>query len=225
MKFDHDRFINLYKSEYGALDTEQSAGLSALLGFLERDNHLSDVRWSAYILATVKYECADRWQPIEEPGKGHGMPYGTPVTVRIEDGKVYTNTYHSRGYVPLRWVDNYRKMSYNLNLGDDVLIHPELALDAPIAYRIMSFGMRNGFFAGARLVDYISGAKCEYYHARQIINGLNQAALIEGYAQKLEGLLRQSSSGKVGGKGASTDSEYKSTKGSKSPFWPVLRKK
>jgi len=195
MKFDHDKFIGLYKLQYGALDNTQTSGLSGLLGFFEKDNHVSDMRWAAYMLATVKHECANRWQPIEEIGKGQGMVYGTPIKVRGNDGKTYTNTYYGRGYVQLTWVDNYRKMSYNLNLGDDILIHPERALEASIAYRIMSFGMRNGFFTGARLSDYISDSQCDYYDARQIINGHDQAALIQGYAQKLEVLLRESSDG------------------------------
>jgi surface antigen len=204
MEFDHDKFINLYKSEYGTLDNSQASGLSGLLGFLEQDNHLNDVRWAAYMLATVKHECANLWQPIEEFGKGQGMPYGIPVTVSGSDGKTHTNTYYGRGYVQLTWVDNYRKMSYNLNLGDDVLIHPERALEAPVAYRIMSFGMRNGSFTGVGLNDYISGSKCEYYGARQIINGYDQATLIQGYAQKLEGVLRESANGKEGSKGTSS---------------------
>lgn len=201
MKFDHDRFINLYKSAYGALDNIQTCGLSRLLGFSEKDNHVNDVRWAAYMLATVKHECANWWQPIEEFGKGQGMTYGTPVTVKGNDGKTYTNTYYGRGYVQLTWVDNYRKMSYNLNLGDDILIHPERALEASIAYRIMSFGMRNGSFTGARLSDYISGPKCDYYNARQIINAHDEAGLIQGYAQKLEAMLRESSQ-------ATTDAQH-----------------
>jgi surface antigen len=195
MKLDHDKFINLYTLQYGVLDNIQTSGLSGLLGFFEKDNHVNDMRWTAYMLATIKHECANRWQPIEEFGKGQGMAYGTPVKVRGTDGKTYTNTYYGRGYVQLTWADNYRKMSYNLNLDDDILIHPERALETSIAYRIMSFGMRNGSFTGARLSDYISGSKCDYYDARQIINADDQPALIQGYAQKLEVLLRESSNG------------------------------
>lgn len=211
MKFDHDKFINLYKSQYGALDNIQVSGLSGLLGFFEKDNHVNDVRWVAYMLATVKHECVNRWQPIEEFGKGQAMAYGNPVQVRGSDGKIYTNTYYGRGYVQLIWVDNYRKMSYNLNLGDDILIHPERALEASIAYRIMSFGMRNGSFTGVRLGDYISSSKCDYYGARQIINDHDRAASIQGYAQQLEAMLRGSSNGKVEGKCTRIRSETSST--------------
>src|SRR5262249_35346716 len=161
MKFDHEKFISLYKSQYGTLNSSQSSGLSTLLGFLEQDRDVSDMRWAAYMLATVKHECANQWQPIEEYGRGQGMVYGKPVPVQGNDGKTYTNTYYGRGYVQLTWEANYRNMSRNLNLGDEVLIHPERALEPSIAYRIMSFGMRNGSFTGVRLSDFINGSKTD----------------------------------------------------------------
>ena len=204
MKFDHAKFISLYELLYGALDSSQAWGLSGLLSFLEKDNHVNDVRWAAYMLATVKHECTNRWQPSEESGKGQGMVYGNPVTVTVSEGKTYANTYYGRGYVQLKWVGNYREMSYNLNLGDDLLTHPQRALEPSIAYRIMSFGMRNGSFTGLCLKDYISGSKCVYYDARQIVNGFDQAALIQGYADTLEALLRESANEKRDSKGTGT---------------------
>ena len=195
MKFEHQMFISLYEAQYGALDASQASGIDALLGFLEQDTDVSDVRWAAYMLATTKWECADMWQPIEEYGMGQGQPYGNPVTVTGSDGKTYVNTYYGRGYVQLTWEANYQNMSYDLNLGDQLLIHPEQALDPPIAYDIMSFGMRNGSFTGVSLGDLINDSQSDYVDARQIINGLDNAELIAGYASALESLLRQSSAG------------------------------
>ena len=102
MKFDHDQFISLYESQYGTLNSSQASGLGGLLAFVERDNHVNDVRWAAYMLATVKHECANRWQPLEEFGRGQGKVYGNPVTVTVSEGKTYTNTYYGRGFVQLR---------------------------------------------------------------------------------------------------------------------------
>ena len=127
--------------------------------------------------------------------QGPGSALWTPIRVTGSDGKTYVNTYYGRGYVQLTWEANYQNMSRNLNLDDQVLIHPERALEPSIAYRILSFGMRNGSFTGVRLGDYINGSKTDYYDARQIVNGFDQAALIQGYAEKLEALLRQSSNG------------------------------
>ena len=87
MRLDNQKFIKLYEAQYGALDSSQASGLSALLGFLEQDNGVSDLRWAAYMLSTVKHECADRWQPIEEYGKGQGQPYGPPLGLRAATAK------------------------------------------------------------------------------------------------------------------------------------------
>ena len=192
MRVDHEKFLSLYHAQFGALKAGQAAGLRALLGFLEQDSDVRDPRWAAYMLATVKHECADTWQPIAEFGHGKGHPYGQPVTAKGSDGKTYTNTYYGRGYVQLTWSQNYQKMSLSLKLGDALLIHPDRVMEPPVAYQIMSFGMRNGSFTGKRLADFIDGSRCDYNDARRIINGLDQAAKIGGYAAKLEAMLRGS---------------------------------
>jgi surface antigen/uncharacterized protein YraI len=193
MKFDHQMFIKLYEAQWGALGDNQASGIDALLGFLEQDGNVSDVRWAAYMLATTKWECSDTWQPIEEIGMGQGQPYGDPVTVTGSDGQTYVNTYYGRGYVQLTWKANYQNMSSDLNLGDQLLIHPEQALHPPIAYDIMSFGMLNGSFTGVALANFINDSQTDYVDARQIVNGLDHAGDIAGYATTLESLLRQSS--------------------------------
>jgi hypothetical protein len=55
----------------------------------------------------------------------------------------------------------------------------------------MSHGMRHGTFTGKKLADYINATGCDYRNARRIINGVDQAALIAGYATALEGILTQ----------------------------------
>jgi hypothetical protein len=80
-------------------------------------------------------------------------------------------------------------------LGDQLLIHPELALDPPTSYDIMSYGMRNGSFTGVSLSDFINDSQTDYVDARQIVNGLDMAGVIAEYATALESLLRQSSAG------------------------------
>src|SRR5215472_17508838 len=199
MKIDHGKFIGLYKAQYGALNDSQASGMDKLLGFLEQDKDVGDVRWAAYILATVKEECADEWQPVEERGKGQGYPYGNPVPVTGGVGKTYLNAYYGRGYPQLTGADLYRKMSQDLNLGDQLLIHPERALDPTISYNALSFGMRKGAFTGVGLGSFINGSQCDYVNARKIVNGLDAAKQIVDYASALESMLRQSSSGEAPG--------------------------
>ncbi|HEX6036878.1 glycoside hydrolase family 19 protein [Longimicrobium sp.] len=197
MKFDRQKFHDAYAAAFGALPGSKQAGLDALLSAAEADTDITDIRWLAYMFATVKHECADTWKPIEEYGKGKGHKYGQPVTVTDPDGKSYSNAYYGRGYVQLTWDYNYRNMGKVLN--NRLLYEPGLALDADVAYRIMSYGMRNGSFTGARLSRFISGDTCDYVNARKIINGLDQAQRIAGYAQKLEQVLRASAVAAVPG--------------------------
>jgi hypothetical protein len=197
MRFDRDRFFAAYTEAFGAPAQPQKDGLNQILAAAEADTEITDIRWLAYMLATVKHECADRWKPIEEFGKGKGRKYGNPVTVTDPSGKSFTNVYYGRGYVQLTWDWNYRQFGNFLK--NRLLYEPELALDADVAYQIMSYGMRNGSFTGAKLSRFIDGDKCDYVNARKIINGTDQADRIAGYAAKLEKVLRDSAVAAVPG--------------------------
>lgn len=197
MRFDRQKFFDGYTAAFGALNDSQRTGLDALLGAAEADPEITDIRWLAYMFATVKHECAGTWRPIEEYGKGKGYKYGQPVTVTDPAGTSYSNVYYGRGYVQLTWDYNYRNMGKVL--GNRLLYEPPLALDADIAYGIMSYGMRTGSFTGAKLSRFINASTCDYVNARKIINGLDQADRIAGYAQKLETVLRTSAIAAVPG--------------------------
>lgn len=191
MKIDRQTFFAAYEAAFGVISKpERKAGFDRLLAAAENDPHITDIRWLAYMLATVKHECADRWLPIEEFSKGKGLKYGSPVTVKDPEGAEHTNVYYGRGYVQLTWDWNYRAMGQAL--GNRLLYEPQLALDPEVAYRIMSHGMRNGSFTGKGLAKYINDAQCDYVNARRIINGTDRAQTIAGYATKLEAILRAS---------------------------------
>lgn len=192
MKIDHDKWLKAYAEAYGPVVDGARAGLQTLLSFLEADPAIGDVRWAAYMMATVKHECADRWMPIEEFGKGAGRPYGKPVTVTGGDGKSYSNVYYGRGYVQITWRDNYERIGRAIKMDDALLLHPERALDVSVAYHVMSDGMRRGLFTGRKLADYVHDSVCDYRNARQIINALDQADRIKAYADRLESIFRAS---------------------------------
>ncbi|MEA2561581.1 MAG: putative chitinase [Acidobacteriota bacterium] len=196
MRFNHTTFFNGYRELYGKLNQNQVSGVDNLLGYMELDADVSDIRWAAYMLATVKHECADTFQPITERGAKSYFDKYEPGT---KIGKSLGNTvkgdgylYRGRGYVQITGRANYQKMTEKLSLtGDeDLILHPDSALHPNIAYRIMSFGMRAGTFTGKKLSDYINAAKCDYSNARRIINGVDQAAKIEGYAVNFETILK-----------------------------------
>lgn len=196
MRFSHTTFFNGYRDLYGKLNQTQVSGLDNLLGYIELDPDVSDIRWAAYMLATIKHECADTFQPITERGaKSYFDKYEPGTTI----GKNLGNTvkgdgylFRGRGYVQITGRANYQKMTKNLALtGDeDLVLHPDSALHPDIAYRIMSLGMRTGAFTGKKLSDYINAAKCDYKNARRIINALDQADKIQDYAVNFETLLK-----------------------------------
>ncbi|MFP5260643.1 MAG: hypothetical protein ACLGJB_01905 [Blastocatellia bacterium] len=198
MKFNHTTFFNSYREIYGKLNQTQVSGLDNLVGYIELDNDVTDLRWAAYMLATVKHECADTFQPITERGaKSYFDKYEPGTSI----GKNLGNTvkgdgylYRGRGYVQLTGRANYEKMSNNLGLTgeDDLIVRPDNALHPDVAYRIMSYGMRFGSFTSKKLNDYINGTTCDYSNARRIINGTDQAAKIKGYAVNFESVLKSS---------------------------------
>jgi len=132
-----------------------------------------DGRWLAYALATAFHETAGTMQPIPEFGHGRGRPYGEPVNGHV---------YYGRGYVQLTWEHNYAAMSPVV--GADLVADPDLALQPDIAAKVMFYGMEQGTFTGKKLADFIHQDVCDFLHARQIINGMDRASLVAGYAQQ-----------------------------------------
>ncbi|MBZ5618749.1 MAG: hypothetical protein LAQ69_08510 [Acidobacteriia bacterium] len=176
-----------------ALTTSAIQGLNELLASVEQDADISDIRWVAYMLATVKHECANTWQPILERGStSYFDKYnaGTAIGARLGNTQPGDGfKYRGRGYVQITGRNNYGALGKALRLGTQMLDNPELALKPEIAYQIMSYGMRRGAFTGRRLAQFFQGPECDYLNARKIINGLDQAQKIQGYAIALERVL------------------------------------
>ncbi|MDJ0580966.1 hypothetical protein [Crocosphaera sp.] len=155
---------------------------------------ITDVRQIAYILATIKYETASRYQPTTEFGSdealerlyggrkdlGNGMP---------GDGA----RYRGRGYILLTGKFNYQHMNEALNLAgtdNDLVLSPEKALDPIIAYRILASGMKTGHFTGKKLSDFITDEKTDYFHARRTNGDAGPARRIADDAKTFESILR-----------------------------------
>lgn len=160
-------FFDVVRIKFGNLSQQQVDGLNSILS-------LSDglpLQHRAYILATAWHETAHTMQPIPEFGKGAGKSYGT--------------TYYGRGYVQLTWQVNYARASKIV--GADLVAHPDLALRPDIAGQILINGMTAGWFTGKKLSDFAPG---DYYNMRRIVNGMDRAALIAGYAEAFELALK-----------------------------------
>jgi hypothetical protein len=173
--------------------------LLGFFNFLQNDPDIQDIRWAAYMLATVHVETTCSFKPsVEEYGKGAGRPYGKPRQVidllgcRGPKNAVYTNVYYGRGYVQLTHDFNYQAIGKAYGIGEELHINPDKAMDPTIAYFTASYGMRHGTFTkGAhKLSTHINGTKCDYKNARQIINGKDKDIDIAERAAKMEILLR-----------------------------------
>ena len=182
------KFIALYSAQF---PTEKNfKQLENLVRKILSDSAITDIRWIAYMLATVKRECAATWLPIEEWGKGKNKAY--EKAIKVLDPKTQTekrNIYYGRGYVQLTWDYNYASVGQKLGMGDELYLYPEKALEPEIAYKILSMGMREGLFSNARLVQFLSGSNTNYVGARKIINGQDYATQIAKTAADLEQLL------------------------------------
>lgn len=187
-KIDINLFINLYYKQFPRERNKQY--LKRLLTSLMNDTAITDIRWVAYMLATVKRECGATWQPIKEWGLGKRHLYGKEIDVTDPATKISKkNIYYGRGYVQLTWDYNYKKLGNELGVGNNLYINPDKVLDHDVAYKIMSVGMRKGLFAKASLPQFISGKKADYIGARWIINGQDHATEIANDAIMFESLL------------------------------------
>ncbi|HYG47251.1 MAG TPA: glycoside hydrolase family 19 protein [Allosphingosinicella sp.] len=186
--FDHIRTV-LFD---GSLKQSQVTGLTAILDYWEARTATGDDRWLAYLLATAHHETDRTIRPIREYG---GTAYFTrrydpPPTgrnpriardlgnVRPGDGARYCG----RGFVQLTGRRNYT--DWARRLGVDLVGKPDLALDLAIATRILVDGSLLGTFTGKKLSDYLHDEVSDWRNARRVINGLDKANLIAGYALK-----------------------------------------
>jgi putative chitinase len=187
VRFDREIFFDNVRNKLfdGALDQQQVDGCGVILGLWEGQytgTPMSDLRWLAYILATVFHECATTMWPITE--------YGSQSYLQ---GKDYY-PYIGRGFVMITWEENYRRASQELSLTGtrDLVEHPELALDSLIAARILFRGMAEGWFTGKKLGQYFNESKDDPVNARQIVNGNDDDDLIAGYHRQFLAALEAS---------------------------------
>ena len=170
--------------------------------------------WAAYCLATAYHEPGLAMVPVFERGNGDG-PDADPWDDYLEkydtgelarrlgntpeadgDGVLWAG----RGLVQLTGARNYAFANTRLHeLGllsadEDLTRTPDLALRLDVAAAILVFGMLEGWFTAKRLNDFVPApdrVKREHYvAARRVVNGLDRADLIAGYAVEFERALR-----------------------------------
>jgi putative chitinase len=202
--FDRKKFFDAYRVRFGALTQNLVNAFEFLLGQIEQDTRFgttdTDRRQLAYALATFKWETAHTMEPIDEHGGDayFNKRYGPGTKV----GKMLGNTqagdgarFHGRGFVQLTGRANYTKAKTLTK--KDCLTNPDLAKDPALAYEIAIQGMRDGWFTGRKLSQFIKdGASPDYENARTIINGHDQAGKIADLARRFDEVLLESATAK-----------------------------
>lgn len=193
--------FDIIKQGLGKLTQSQVDEINFIVSEFDKDKSVSYPQ-AAYMLATAWHETAARMLPIEEYGQGKNRTYGTwyrnsnSELYAFMDGSKrsaylhskYPYLYYGRGYVQLTWYFNYENASKKI--GVDFLNNPNLVMNKKYAVKIMIQGMKDGWFTGKKLSDYINQSKKDYVGARRIINGTDKDKLISGYAETFEKALR-----------------------------------
>lgn len=151
----------------GHFNSGQVDGLDKILDEWQRRN-LTDLRFLAYMLATVFHETNQTMQPIIEGG---GLKY-----LR---SKAYWPWYGA-GLVQVTWKANYEKFG---------LKSVAEATTWPDCLKPLFDGMLDGMFTGRKLDQYFNTHITDPKHAREIINGHNDMELIAGYYYKFNAAL------------------------------------
>lgn len=153
----------------------------------------------AYVLATAYHETGKTMQPVYEKGpRAYFDKYEPSTKVGKALGNVYAGdgyTFRGRGHIQLTGRANYKKAGQAVGL--DLVNNPDRALDKSVSAHICVVGCLEGWFTGKDLADYIDSVDeadaedlREFANARRVVNGIDKAAAIAGYALAFEKALK-----------------------------------
>lgn len=193
-------FFDSIKSLFGgSLSQGQVDGLNRYIAEARRRRLHPDL--AAYIFATGYHETGGRVQPVREAfaetdegaiaaldkafSKGQLSWVSKPYWRPDDEGKAW----FGRGDVQLTHRTNYETMGELLNV--DLVGNPSLALDPAVSVLVMFEGMLKGLFTGKPLGAYVNPAegKRDYVNARRVVNKLDRADTIAGYAGRFRAAL------------------------------------
>lgn len=196
-------FFDGVKRVTGGLEQPQVDGINLILAEWEKRG-LTEPTWLAYMLATAWHETAHSLQPVIETynaanDKGvnpsletaiarldHAFATGRLKWVKTPYWRKDANgqSWLGRGFVQLTFKTNYQNAQNKTGL--PLVAHPEMMLESAPACRVMFDGMIGGWFTSKKLSDYLGNGKHDFVNARRIINGLDRADDIAGYAHTFE---------------------------------------
>jgi putative chitinase len=181
-------FDGVRKPLFGKLTPTQVRGIEAKLKAFRGQGW--PVSWAAYALATSYHETAKKMVPVKE---------GLSASEAWRKKNLRYYPWYGRGDVQLTWEANYKRADKELGLGGKLVNNLDLALDPDISAKIMIHGMSEGWFSGdargrhtlERHLPNDVGTKAQFTQARRIINLMDKADLIAGYAIKFQDALKK----------------------------------
>lgn len=209
------KFYAAVRPSLGRLSVNQVKGTEAILDLLDPSSIA--VGFGAYVLATAWHETGREMMPIIEnlnySAAGLSKTFRKYFTPQeAEDyahhpeqiaNRAYANRmgngdeasgdgwlYRGRGLVQITGRDNYAKAGVVLLL--DLCGQPELALEPSVSSQILVYGLRDGWFTGKMLRNYVPPAapSPNYIGARACVNGTDCAETVAHYATLFEWALR-----------------------------------
>lgn len=172
----------------GRLTALQVSGMEAKIKRFKEDQF--PLSWAAYALATSYHETARRMQPVKE---------GLNASEAWRKRNLRYYPWYGRGDVQLTWEDNYKRADRELGLGGSLVNNLDLALNPDISAEIMARGMKEGWFSGdkkgrhtlQRHLPNPEGTRTQFKQARRIINLMDKADQIAGYALTFQEALKK----------------------------------
>lgn len=153
---------------------------------------------AAYALATAYHETAHAMLPVKEIGSDDYFRRMYDIEgARPDVARALGNTepgdgvrYCGRGYVQITGRKNYARAASEI--GVDLVANPDLALQPVVAAQILRRGMVEGWFTGKTFDSFLTdeATEAQFVQARRIINGLDRASLIAGYAVSFQNALK-----------------------------------
>ncbi len=167
---------SLFKS---GLKQSQVDGINAKLKEMKSLNF--PISWMAYTLATSYHETAKRMLPVRE---------GLNASDNWRKKNLRYYPWYGRGDVQLTWETNYKKADKELGLGGALVANPDLALDPDISAKVLTLGMRDGWFSKGKSLKALLKKPIatyeEFRKARPIVNIMDKADLIAGIALRFQ---------------------------------------
>lgn len=165
---------------YKRLTTSQVNGHEDILRALRKHN--VPLSHAAYVIATAYHETAHKMQPVKE---------GLNASDAWRKRNLRYYPWYGRGHVQLTWKENYVKADQKLGLGGALVDNADLALDPDISAEVLVVGSVEGWFSGDKkgrhtlarhLPNRDTATRAQFRNARRIINIMDKADQIAGYA-------------------------------------------